>query len=83
MFFLFPARLQLTFENPEEMKPLIVHFQKLKMSVETTIDECPCGCESGLDKNHEAHSSSTVSLIKKCHEQKEINDPCLLLGSKC
>ena len=34
------------------------------MSLQTTIDECPCGCESGLDENHEAHANSTLSLIK-------------------
>lgn len=33
--------------------------------METTISECPCGCDCGLDENHEAHSNSTLSLIKE------------------
>ena len=39
-------------------------LQKILAVSKTTINECPCGCETGLDDNHEAHSYSTVSLIK-------------------
>ena len=39
-------------------------LQKILAVSKTTIEECPCGCETGLDDNHEAHSYSTVSLIK-------------------
>jgi len=39
-------------------------IEKIKMTLQTTIVECPCGCDSGLDENHEAHANSTLSLIK-------------------
>ena len=39
-------------------------LQKFKKSLQTTIETCPCGCEIGLDENHEAHSSQ-LSLIKR------------------
>ena len=39
-------------------------LQKFKQSLQTTIETCPCGCETGLDENHEAHSSQ-LSLISK------------------
>merc|ERR1712212_758000 len=39
-------------------------IERLKTTLQTTIVECPCGCESGLDENHEAHANSTLSLIK-------------------
>ena len=49
-----------------ENKCLWIYFllQKILAVSKTTINECPCGCETGLDDNHEAHSYSTVSLIK-------------------
>ena len=42
----------------------MLYLQKFKQSLQTTIETCPCGCETGLDENHEAHSSQ-LSLISK------------------
>lgn len=45
--------------------------------------ECPCGCEIGLDDNHEAHSYSVSSLIKGCEiDSKEFDNPVPVLMKK-
>ena len=45
--------------------------------------ECPCGCEIGLDDNHEAHSYSVASLIKGCEiDSKEFDNPVPVLMTK-
>ena len=54
-------------------------LQKFKQSLQTTIETCPCGCETGLDENHEAHSSQ-LSLIKRgCDNIFEDLEPPILL----
>ena len=44
--------------------------------------ECPCGCESGLDDKYEAHSYSTISLIKGCDKEVQTNNSIPILLNK-
>ena len=44
----------------------ICYFQKFVLSLKSTIECCPCGCEVGLDENFEAHTDSRFSLIGEC-----------------
>jgi len=39
---------------------------KFVLSLKSTIERCPCGCEVGLDENFEAHTDSRFSLIGEC-----------------
>ena len=67
----------------EKTLPKIFFPQKIKVSLSTTIMECPCGCEIGLDDNHEAHSYSVSSLIKGCEiDSKEFDNPVPVLMKK-
>lgn len=41
-------------------------WQKFLCACRTTITQCPCGCETGLDDKFEAHGNSQFSLIGEC-----------------
>ena len=41
-------------------------FQRLSVASSSRITLCPCGCENNLDDKHEAHGTSTFSLIGEC-----------------
>lgn len=46
-------------------------FKKVAMALKSSINECPCGCDSDLDENHEAHARSTFSLVIDCNNSSE------------
>ena len=44
----------------------IFPLQKFRVACQSTITLCPCGCETGLDDNYQAHGNSQFSLIGDC-----------------
>ena len=47
---------------------------RLRVALRPTIESCPCGCESALDHNFEAHASP---LFSACADDADVTGPVM------
>jgi len=50
-------------------------WNKFRVACQSTITLCPCGCETGLDDNYQAHGNSQFSLIGDCSHTSDPSGP--------